>query len=103
MNQVKRKVFVLAALLAMLIFCDTLRSPENQLSAQTYVGIVHTYQRDISPLLKGLVACRYNPTCSQYSIEAVQQYGIWRGLFLSIKRLASCTSDVAMGTVDTVP
>jgi len=51
-------------------------------------------------MLEGIVACRYRPTCSEYSIQAVERYGIGRGLFLTVKRLASCTNDVPMGTVD---
>ena len=54
-------------------------------------------------MLSGLIACRYDPTCSVYSIQAVQKYGIRWGLVLSVKRLLSCTRSVPFGTFDPVP
>jgi putative membrane protein insertion efficiency factor len=97
--------YVLAFVLfgSLLIFCDSLRSPQNQLSARTYIGIVHTYQSYGRPMLEGIIACRFRPTCSEYSIQAVEKYGIWTGLFLTFKRVISCTTDVPMGTIDEVP
>ena len=80
-----------------------MRSPENQLTARAYIGFVHIYQGYGRPMLEGIIACRFRPTCSEYSIQAVEKYGIWTGLFLTVKRIASCTSDVPMGTVDEVP
>lgn len=46
------------------------------------------YKRRLSPLLPP--ACRYTPTCSEYAIEAVERYGIGKGLALAAKRLLSC-------------
>nr|WP_274704485.1 membrane protein insertion efficiency factor YidD [Salinimicrobium profundisediminis] len=50
--------------------------------------MVRTYQRFISPLTPA--SCRYTPTCSQYTVEALQQHGALKGSWLSIKRIASC-------------
>lgn len=52
------------------------------------VGLIQQYQRFLSPLM--LPSCRYTPTCSQYAVDAVSRYGVWRGGWLSIKRLARC-------------
>jgi putative membrane protein insertion efficiency factor len=49
---------------------------------------IRLYQRTISPYLP--VSCRYYPSCSQYSYEVISQYGVARGLWLSLRRLASC-------------
>ena len=46
------------------------------------------YQLFISPLLGS--NCRFNPTCSQYAYEAVQEYGFFKGLGLSVKRIGKC-------------
>ena len=46
------------------------------------------YQRLISPLL--VPRCRYYPSCSQYAVEAIQRYGILRGLVLAAWRLLRC-------------
>ena len=50
---------------------------------------IRLYQRAISPFLP--VACRYEPTCSEYSHQAISQHGLIRGLWLSLRRLAKCT------------
>ncbi|HEA65025.1 MAG TPA: membrane protein insertion efficiency factor YidD [Candidatus Aminicenantes bacterium] len=46
------------------------------------------YQKLISPLIGS--KCRFYPTCSQYSKEAVLEHGALKGLFLSIKRIIKC-------------
>ncbi|WP_198300221.1 membrane protein insertion efficiency factor YidD [Desulfotomaculum nigrificans] len=46
------------------------------------------YRRFISPLKPP--TCRFYPTCSQYSIQAVEKYGVVKGLWLTVKRLAKC-------------
>ncbi|MEE1899009.1 membrane protein insertion efficiency factor YidD [Flavobacterium rakeshii] len=53
-----------------------------------FVLLVRFYQGAISPFLPS--ACRYTPTCSQYTIEALQTHGLFKGGWLSIKRIASC-------------
>ena len=53
-----------------------------------FIGIVKGYQYLISPLLGQ--NCRYTPTCSEYSIQAIEKYGIFKGIWLSIKRISKC-------------
>ncbi len=52
------------------------------------IKFIKGYRFLISPLLGN--SCRYFPTCSEYSIEALKTFGLFRGLFLSIKRILSC-------------
>ena len=52
------------------------------------IKLIKCYRYLISPLLGQ--SCRYLPTCSEYSIEALKTYGFFKGLFLSIKRILSC-------------
>ncbi len=85
------------------IVFDAMRQPENQLTARVYIGFVHIYQSVGRPLLKGIVACRFRPTCSDYSIQAVKKHGIGRGLVLTFSRIYSCDNHIAMGTIDDVP
>jgi putative membrane protein insertion efficiency factor len=49
---------------------------------------VYIYRYSISPLMPA--RCRYTPTCSQYTVEAVLKYGIFKGGWMSIKRIVSC-------------
>lgn len=50
--------------------------------------LVRIYQSAISPYMGS--NCRYNPTCSQYMIEAVSIHGSCKGLWLGVKRMSSC-------------
>lgn len=55
---------------------------------RTIVWILRGYQLTLSPLLPP--ACRFYPTCSQYMVEAVERYGVPRGVWLGVKRLGRC-------------
>ena len=46
------------------------------------------YKRFISPLLPPM--CRFEPTCSVYTMQAVEKYGVLRGVWLGIRRLGRC-------------
>lgn len=50
--------------------------------------LVRIYQTMISPLTPS--TCRYSPTCSTYSIEALKKHGLFKGSYLAIKRILSC-------------
>ncbi len=52
------------------------------------IQLVRLYQNAISPLLGA--NCRYQPTCSQYTVEALNEWGVLRGGWISIKRILSC-------------
>ena len=82
---------------------DAMRSPPSQLTGHAYVAAVDAYQRWGRPLTSGWIRCRYQPTCSEYSREAVEKFGIARGLTMTVRRLARCRSSVPQGTPDPVP
>ena len=50
--------------------------------------LIKFYQQSISIYLP--VACRYNPSCSQYAIETIDKYNLFKSLYLIIKRLIKC-------------
>jgi len=52
------------------------------------IKFIKGYRFLISPLLGH--SCRYLPTCSEFSIEALTTYGFFKGLLMSIKRILSC-------------
>ena len=55
------------------------------------VRLLRGYQWALSPLLAGLGAqCRFEPSCSQYMLEAVEQCGVLRGVGLGVWRLLRC-------------
>ena len=61
---------------------------------------IRGYQRAISPVLP--LACRFEPSCSQYSYEAVEKHGVIRGGWLTVRRLARCNPLQKLG-YDPVP
>ncbi|MDA1167187.1 MAG: membrane protein insertion efficiency factor YidD [Proteobacteria bacterium] len=52
------------------------------------IVLIKGYKLIISPYLSP--SCRYLPTCSEYSIEALKTYGFFKGLLMSLKRILSC-------------
>jgi putative membrane protein insertion efficiency factor len=55
---------------------------------QVSVAVIRFYKRWISPMLPP--ACRFEPTCSEYAIEAIRRHGIIRGTALAMWRLLRC-------------
>jgi putative membrane protein insertion efficiency factor len=53
-----------------------------------FINFIKAYKFIISPLLGN--SCRYLPTCSEYSIEALKTYGLIKGSLISLKRILSC-------------
>jgi putative membrane protein insertion efficiency factor len=66
------------------------------------IAAIHAYQTLLSPILP-FNQCRFYPSCSQYAIEAVEKWGIGKGLFLGIKRIAKCHPFHRSGGYDPVP
>jgi putative membrane protein insertion efficiency factor len=64
------------------------------------IGLAKLYQIVFSPILP--ITCRYSPTCSQYFIESLQSFGIFKGINLTIKRVVSCRPGGGSG-YDPVP
>ncbi len=50
--------------------------------------LIKGYQFLISPIIGN--SCRYFPTCSEYSIEALKTFGFFKGVFMSLKRILTC-------------
>jgi hypothetical protein len=55
-------------------------------------GAFWFYKRCVSPLVHAIAptGCRYLPTCSEYAYTALVRFGVWRGGWLSVKRLMRC-------------
>ncbi len=64
------------------------------------IGVLRFYQRRISPHLGS--NCRFTPTCSQYTLEAVEQRGVVVGLLLGFYRILRC-NPLCKGGYDPVP
>jgi len=53
-----------------------------------FIFPIRVYKLVISPLLPN--ACRFYPSCSQYTTEAIQEWGVLKGISLGVKRLSKC-------------
>ena len=53
-----------------------------------FIVLIKAYQYLISPLLGP--SCRFHPTCSHYAIEAISEYGVLKGGYLSVRRIIKC-------------
>ena len=60
----------------------------SRVLARPLIGLVKFYRFAISPWLGG--NCRFQPTCSEYAIEALQAHGALRGGWLAAKRIGRC-------------
>ncbi|GAA1783655.1 hypothetical protein GCM10009682_02160 [Luedemannella flava] len=65
------------------------------------VAAIRRYQTEISA--KRGPVCRYTPSCSHYGVAALQRFGLVRGSWLTVRRLARCRASVPWGTPDPVP
>lgn len=72
----------------------------NNFIKRTFLALISFYQRYISPVLGS--NCRYYPTCSHYTYDAVERYGPLRGLWMGLRRIARC-HPWAKGGFDPVP
>ena len=64
------------------------------------IAIIRFYQRTISPMLPP--SCRFQPTCSQYAVEAIQKHGALKGGALAFWRILRC-NPFCKGGYDPVP
>lgn len=62
--------------------------PLSQLPRRALMLLIRGYQVTISAALPA--SCRFYPTCSHYAVEALSRYGVLKGGWLSIRRLARC-------------
>ncbi len=60
----------------------------KNMARDTALGLFTLYQRLISPILPP--SCRFTPTCSEYTYQAIAKYGLVKGVWLGLNRLLRC-------------
>ncbi len=68
--------------------------------ARALVGVIAVYRRAISPLFAP--SCRFEPSCSLYTSDAISEFGAARGIWLGIRRLLKC-HPFHPGGIDPIP
>jgi len=64
------------------------RTTLKKIAIAPFIGCIRFYQLFISQYLPN--SCRFTPTCSQYALEAYRKYGIFKGTYLTVRRLLRC-------------
>ena len=64
------------------------REPSLTLAARVLLGVLKGYKLLLSPLFSGY--CRFHPSCTDYSAQAIRAHGALRGAWLSARRLGKC-------------
>ena len=72
----------------------------SRILAHPFITLIRLYRIFISPLLGS--NCRHTPTCSEYGIIALKKYGVFKGTFLTVKRIIKC-NPLFKGGYDPVP
>jgi len=70
------------------VWCNARPGTEDAMYKTLLIKLVRGYQLLISPFLGN--NCRYVPSCSTYTIEAMEKWGPWRGLWMGIRRVGRC-------------
>ena len=67
---------------------DGVGDPAVSVASRAALRLIWFYQRYLSPLTPP--TCRFHPTCSQYTYEAIEHFGLWRGAWLGLCRICKC-------------
>jgi hypothetical protein len=65
------------------------------------LGLIRLYQMTLSQILPS--SCRFTPSCSQYTYQAIEKYGLWRGGVMGVKRIGRCHPFYHGNLYDPVP
>ena len=60
----------------------------RKLLGEFFVLLIRVYQYTLSPFIGR--SCRYTPTCSVYSVDAIRKHGPFKGAWMAVKRIGSC-------------
>jgi putative membrane protein insertion efficiency factor len=100
LSQRRITVLLIGAALATVVLHDLTVPPTRAVGARAALAAIDQYRAHISPHLRGVVVCRFAPTCSAYGRESIRKYGLLRGGARTAWRIARCGPWTKAGTPD---
>ncbi len=96
-----RKALTLAALIGLVIALHDFTVPHGRgLAARGAIFVIDEYRAHLSPKLRGVVTCRFKPSCSAYGRESIRKHGFAKGTAKAAWRIARCGPWTSPGTPD---
>lgn len=96
-----RRAGLIALLIVTAVAIHDYSAPHGRgLAARGAISAIDEYRSHISPHLRGVIVCRFQPTCSAYGRAAIAKYGFAKGAAKTAWRIAKCGPWTKMGTVD---
>ena len=89
-----------AAILVGMIGHDLAVQPAGAFGARAALFAIDQYRTYVSPHLRGVVFCRFTPTCSFYGRESIRKHGLAVGGWRALRRIARCGPWTPAGTAD---
>ena len=103
-QRISRRALVIIALMGIFLVVDVCRAPERQLSSRGLLLAIDAYQATFSKTMPSMgVHCRFRPTCSYYTEEAIRRHGLLKGIGLGTKRILRCGPWTEADTLDPPP
>jgi putative membrane protein insertion efficiency factor len=93
-SQSRRARLITAALVLLLV------ATSNNIGRGAALFAIDEYRAHVSPHLRGVVQCRFTPTCSAYGRESIRKHGLIVGGAKTAWRIARCGPWTKLGTVD---
>ena len=96
-----RRAGLIAAFVFGAIFAHDLLVPAGHgLGARAALAAIGSYRAHVSPHLRGVVTCRFTPTCSAYGYQSILKHGLFVGGAKTVWRIMRCGPWTPLGTSD---
>lgn len=91
---------LIAALAALVVVHDVAVPPEHAFGARTALFAIDQYRAHVSPHIRTIVRCRFQPSCSLYGRESIRKHGLLIGGLKTMWRIARCNPWTPPNTAD---
>lgn len=96
----RRALLIVAAIVAVIAIHDFAVPHGRGFAARGTIFLIDEYRAHLSPRMRKVVQCRFEPSCSAYGRAAVARYGFGKGVAKTAWRIARCGPWTKQGTID---